>query len=313
MTDPARPVRPRHAATPIPDPVVPPAPSTIDLHAHSTRSDGVLEPAALLDVVVTAGVHLFALSDHDTLAGYRDLIAGDAVPPGLELIPGIEINAVVLGRSDLWESELHILGFGMDAADEPFEAVLASQRARRRDRFTLTVTRLRELGLPIDAQVAHLDLGADDALGRPTLARALVAAGYAHSVEDAFTRLIGRGCPAYIPRVGLGPAEAIAAIRAAGGMASLAHFREAVTRPDVVRDLVAEGLAGLEVHYRSFDRPTTEAMAGVARELGLLATGGTDYHGDTGSYAESHAGLWVPPEVGAVLRGRLAWSSDPAD
>jgi predicted metal-dependent phosphoesterase TrpH len=287
------------------DPVVPPGPSPVDLHAHSTRSDGVLEPAVLLGAAVAAGVRVFSLTDHDTLGGCRAVVSTGAVPAGLELIPGVEINAVV-DREDLWESELHILGFGMDLDDDAFEAILRAQRARRRERFERTVVRLRELGLAIDEQLARLDLRTDDALGRPTIARALVAAGHATSVDDAFQRLVGRGCPAYVPRSGLGPTGAIEAIRAAGGIASLAHFREGVTRRDLVEELVEAGLAGLEVYYRSFDRPTTEAMAGLAADLGLLATGGSDYHGDTGTYAESHARLWVPPEVGTVLEDALA-------
>ncbi len=288
------------------DPVVPPAPSPVDLHSHTTRSDGVLEPAVLLQAAAGAGVRTLALTDHDTLAGVREVTAACSVPAGLTLIPGVEINAVVRDRADLWESELHILGFGMDPADDAFEAVLARQRGRRRERFERTVTRLRELGLPIDAKLAAMSLRDDDALGRPTIARALIAAGFAETVEDAFARLIGRGCPAYVPREGLGPAEAIAAIRAAGGLASLAHFREAIERPDVVSELIDAGLGGLEVHYRSFDRPTTGAMAALAAALGLLPTGGSDYHGDTGTYAESHARLWVPPEVGETVLAAIA-------
>jgi hypothetical protein len=285
--------------------VIPPAPSTIDLHVHTTRSDGVLEPATLVDAAWVAGVRTLALTDHDTLAGYRDVIATSVVPDGMTLIPGVEINALVPSGIDLWEAELHILGFGMDPADEAFEATLAAQRDRRRLRFARTVDRLREIGLPIDAQVATLDPTDDDALGRPTIARALMAAGYATSVEDAFSRLIGYGNPAYIRREGLGPAEAIAAIRAAGGLPVLAHFREAPSRPEVIDELVEAGLAGLEVYYRSFDADTVAAVEAVATGRGLLATGGTDYHGDLGPYAESHAMLWVPPEVGVALLARL--------
>ena len=287
------------------DPVIPPGPSPVDLHTHSTRSDGVLEPAVLLGAAAAAGVRVISLTDHDTLAGCRTLVSAGAVPDGLELIPGVEINAVV-DRDDLWEGELHILGFGMDLEDQAFEDVLRAQRARRRDRFERTIVRLRELDMPVDEQLAQLDLRDDDALGRPTIARALVASGHATSVDDAFQRIVGRGCPAYVPRSGLGPVGAIEAIRAAGGLPALAHFREAVTRRDLVQELVDAGLAGLEVYYRSFDRPTTEAMAVVATELGLLATGGSDYHGDTGTYAESHARLWVPPEVGTALQDALA-------
>jgi hypothetical protein len=265
----------------------------------------VLEPAILLGAAAAAGVRLLALTDHDTLAGCRDVLATAAVPKGLELITGIEINAVV-DRQDLWESELHILGFGMDPANDELEAILVSQRARRQERFERTVALLRELGLPIDEPLAELDLRDDDALGRPTIARALVSAGHATSVDDAFQRLVGRGCPAYVPRSGLGPVGAIEAIRAAGGLAALAHFREAIAHRDLIRELIDSGLAGLEVYYRSFNRPTTEAMAQVAVEEGLLPTGGSDYHGDTGTYAESHVKLWVPPQVGAALQDALA-------
>jgi len=281
--------------------VIPPAPSTIDLHAHSSRSDGVLTPEALIRDVAAAGVRLFSLTDHDTLVGYRDLTSTNALPPGLTLIPGVEINALVTRDIGLWEGELHILGFGMDPDDEVFEAALASQRASRRRRFDRTVAVLREIGLPIDAQVAGLETVDDDALGRPTIARALIAAGFATSVEDAFARIIGQGRSGYVRREGLGPEAAIEAIRAAGGLPVLAHFREATTRSDLIRELVAVGLGGLEVYYRTFDQPTVDAMAEVARAHRLVMTGGSDYHGDLGSYAEGHARLWVPPEVGQAI------------
>jgi predicted metal-dependent phosphoesterase TrpH len=114
--------------------------------------------------------------------------------------------------------------------------------------------------------------------------------------------------PAYVPRGGLDPAGAIAAIRAAGGLPVLAHFREAPQKLGTLRELVELGLAGLEVYYRSFDRPTVESVAAVASWFGLLATGGSDYHGDFGPYAESHAFVWVPPAVKTELAAALAAS-----
>jgi len=285
--------------------VVPPAPSSVDLHMHSSRSDGVLSPGALLRDVAAAGVKVASLTDHDTLAGYRDLVAGGLVPAGLTLVPGVEINALVTRDLGLWEWELHILGFGMDPDDEGFEAALAGQREARRARFDKTVTMLREIGMPIDAQIANLDRDDDDALGRPTVARALMRAGFASSVEDAFSRIIGHGGPGYVRREGMGPEEAIAAIRSAGGIPVLAHFREGPFRPEVLRELVDEGLGGLEVYYRTFDQATVDAMAKVAEAFGLLPTGGSDYHGDLGPYAEAHGSLWVPLEVGARLLERI--------
>ncbi|MEX1172336.1 MAG: PHP domain-containing protein [Chloroflexota bacterium] len=276
----------------------------MDLHTHTTRSDGVLAPADLIQAAWDAGVRVLSLTDHDSLAGYHDVVAADAVPDGMTLIPGIEINALVTRDLGLWEGELHILGFGMDPHDAAFEATIAAQREQRRVRFGRTVDRLREIGLAIDDQVATLDIADDDALGRPTIARALIAAGYASTVEDAFARLIGHGRPGYVPRTGLGPEAAIAAIRAADGISVLAHFREAPTRSDVLDDLITAGLDGLEVYYRSFDSPTVAAMAAVARSRGLLGTGGSDYHGDLGTYAETHAQLWVPEDVGRALLDR---------
>jgi predicted metal-dependent phosphoesterase TrpH len=283
--------------------IEPPGPSTIDLHTHTTRSDGVVQPARLVREAYDVGVRLLALTDHDTLAGYREVVAADAAPPGMTLVPGVEINAIVTRDLGLWEGELHILGFAMDPNDAAFETSLASQRARRRERFERTVARLRELDLSIDPQVGDLADSGDDALGRPIVARALIAAGHATSVEDAFTRLLAWGKPGYVPRTGLGPLEAIDTIRTAGGLPVLAHFGEAPARTDLVRELRDAGLGGLEVYYRAFDIDTVTAVRAVAEELRLIPTGGSDYHGDTMTYAEAHAALWVPPEVAAGIPG----------
>jgi hypothetical protein len=285
------------------DRVEPAGPSTIDLHTHTTRSDGVVAPAELVRAAFDVGVRLLSLTDHDTLAGYREVVAADAVPAGLTLVSGVEINAIVTRDLGLWEGELHILGFGVDPADEAFEAAMAAQRGRRRERFERTVALLRSLDLSIDGELGGLTGSDDDALGRPTVARALIAAGHATSVEDAFRRLLAWGKPAYVPRTGLGPVEAIETIREAGGLPVLAHFGEAMGRSDVVRELRDAGLGGLEVYYRSFDTATVRAVREVGRMLGLVPTGGSDYHGDGGTYAESHAGLWVPPEVAAGIPG----------
>jgi hypothetical protein len=279
-----------------------------DIHTHTTRSDGVLEPAELVRQAAATGVRLFAIADHDNLAAYRELVAPDAdpLPAGMELVPAVEINSVSVGLElDLPDGELHVLGIGVDPADDAFEAALATQRGARRVRFQATVDRLREIGLPVDAQIAELDLRGDDALGRPTLARALMAAGFAESVDDAFKRIIGHGMPGYVPRTGLGPIDAIHAIRAAGGLSSLAHFPEAPRRIPLLRELVTEGLSGLESHHRSFDADAREAVGEVARELGLVETGGTDYHGDLGPYAEAHAELVMPDALVAGIRTAL--------
>jgi 3',5'-nucleoside bisphosphate phosphatase len=284
----------------------PPAPSTIDLHTHTLRSDGLLTPAQLLEAAAAAGVKLLAITDHDTLAGVRELRRG-VLPPGLELLPGIEINTVAENRGDVMEGEVHVLGLGVDADDDELEAALALQRDARRLRFDKMVQKLRDQAVPIDGALESLPATTDeDALGRPRLARALIKCGYATSVEDAFRQHLSKGRPAYVPRQGLGPADAIRAIRAAGGLASLAHYAEAPDHLDWVRSLIDMGLNGLEVYYRAYDQPTVATLHRIATELRLVMTGGTDYHGDRETYAEAHAELWVPPEAEAPLRAGLA-------
>jgi 3',5'-nucleoside bisphosphate phosphatase len=270
----------------------------------------VLQPVELVREAAAAGVTTLAITDHDSLAAYRELVLGRAMPAPIELIPGVEINALAKGIP-LAEGELHILGFGMDEADDRFEAALARQRSARRVRFERTIARLRDVGMPIDEHLAHIDLTRDDALGRPTIGRALIAAGYAASVEDAFNRLIGLGGPGYVAREGMGPREAIDAIRGAGGVPVLAHFSEAPDQVPLLRELVEIGLAGLEVFYISFTPETVAAVGVVADELGLLATGGSDYHGDTSTYAEAHEALHVPDSVGDRLHEAMA-SAAPA-
>jgi 3',5'-nucleoside bisphosphate phosphatase len=212
----------------------------------------------------------------------------------------------VAGGLDLPDGELHIVGLGVDPSDEGFEAALAEQRGARRRRFERMAARLRAAGLGVDAELAGLDMTDDDALGRPTVARALVAAGFATSVQDAFTRFVGRGGPGYVPRDGLGPVQAIRAISGAGGIPVLAHFLAAPSRRVLVRELMESGLAGLEVHHRSFDAATVAAVGAVARDLGLLPSGGTDYHGDDETYAEAIGETWVPAEVATGVMAALA-------
>jgi predicted metal-dependent phosphoesterase TrpH len=297
----------RRAGDPAGEHVVPPHPSRVDLHTHSNRSDGVLAPAELVQAAAAAGVRVLALADHDTLAGVRELLASGQLP--LELLPAVEINSVASGIPDLWEGELHILGLGVDPADEAFEAELERQRTFRASRFHEIIARLRELGYPIEAQANELLAGPGAAsgasLGRPQAARCLVAAGHVESVEQGMRQLLGRGCPAYVPRQGLGPFEAIAAILAAGGVPVLAHFADAPGRRELIEELVEAGLAGLEVHYRHFDVPTVAGAAALAEEIGLLATGGSDYHGDGETYAQVHAQLYVPDNDALALYARL--------
>ena len=285
----------------------PPTSATVDLHTHTLRSDGLLTPHQLVEAAAAAGIRLLAITDHDTLAGVRELLRAGAVPAALELLPGIEINTVVEDRDHVMEGEVHILGLGVDPDDDALEAALSRQRDARRLRFEKMVQKLRDQGVPIDGALDSLPATTDeDALGRPRLARALIKCGYAQSVEDAFRQHLSRGRPAYVPRQGLGPREAIRAIREAGGLASLAHYAEAPDHLLWIRALIEMGLNGLEVYYRAYDQETVATLRRIAEDLRLVMTGGTDYHGDRETYADAHAQLWVPPEIEETVRGGIA-------
>jgi predicted metal-dependent phosphoesterase TrpH len=292
--------------------------TTIDLHSHTARSDGTLEPLALYGAMRDAGLALVAITDHDTLAGVDEVQAAGlgraASPAGPRLVPGVEINTVDDGLLDDTElgrhgGELHVLGLGVDPGDATLTKALAEQRIRRRDRIRTTLDVLASLGLDVSGLLPQPP-GGIESLGRPHAARALVAGGHASSVEDAFARYLDRGQAAYVPRMGLGPRDAIEAITAAGGVAVLAHPFGADEEPAVIRQLVDWGLGGLEAHYPAFDDATTARLVSLTTSLGLLVTGGSDYHGDTMSYGATLTGLHVPASVADALLAAIDGARD---
>lgn len=273
----------------------------VDLHSHSDRSDGVLAAVDLYQQMADSGLEVVALSDHDTLAGYRLLRAAQAAGTlggGPQLIAAVEINSIAdralteLGV-ELEEGELHILGYGVDADDAAFESALEGQRNARKTRLLLIIEALRNLGVPIDDQIGPA-LATEEAVGRPHVARAMVAAGHVASVQEAFDKWIDRTGPAYVPRQGMRSREAIEAIIGARGIPVLAHYPAAPEQPNLMKLVMDWGVRGLEVHYRRFMPETVAQMSALAASLRLLATGGSDYHGDTMTYAEANATTHVP-------------------
>jgi predicted metal-dependent phosphoesterase TrpH len=294
--------------------VTTPRRNRVDLHTHTRRSDGVLEPRELYRQMQAYGMRLVAITDHDTLAGYRELrTAGVGQAPsadGPQLLPALEINTVGedlhrrfgLGRDG---DEVHIVGLGVDPADPTMAETLRRQRAGRRARVALTLERLRALGMPVDDQLGALGAEDDDSMGRPHVARAMIAAGYAETVEDAFARHLGHGAPGYVPRQGIGPREAIEAIRMARGLPVLAHSPAAPEHAGAIGELQSWGLAGIEVYYRGFLPETVAIMEAFAEARGLLPSGGSDYHGDAMDYATAQATTFVPDQVGERLLAAL--------
>ena len=294
---------------PVPQPGWPK--NTVDLHTHTDRSDGVMPPADLYAAMAESGLEVVAISDHDTLAGYRSL--REAIAAGLagpQLIPAVEINSIadrelIEMGIELEEGELHVLGYGVDADDAAFEKTLETQRGARKTRLLMIIDALRALGKPIDDQVAPI-LNSDEALGRPHIARAMVAAGYVETVQQAFDEWIDRHGPAYVPRQGVHSRAAIDAITAAGGLPVLAHYPAAPEQPQLIELLMGWGLRGLEVYYRRFTPPNVLKMAALAGSLSIVATGGSDYHGDGMTYAEAQATTFVPREVADRLLEAMA-------
>jgi predicted metal-dependent phosphoesterase TrpH len=250
------------------------------MHSHSTASDGTSPPAEVMRRAREAGLDVIALTDHDTVAGH--LAAAEALPAGLTLLPGMELSCRLEGHS------VHLLGYLFDPSDPELAAECAKIRDSRVHRARAMVERLAELGVPVTwEQVSALAGGG--VVGRPHIARAMVEAGGIDSPEQAFSPdWIGPGGRAHVPRYALDPARAIALIRAAGGVAVLAHPRAAargwMMPDDVIAGLAAAGLHGIEVRHPDQDQAQRMQLAALAARLGLVASGGSDDHGALTGY-----------------------------
>ena len=247
----------------------------IDLHLHTTASDGTLGPAALVERAVAAGITTLSVTDHDTTAGLDEARAA-AAARGAAFVDGIEITAVHDGR------DVHVLGYFLEPADGSLQAFLARQREDRIRRVREILDRLAALGLPLDARPVLARAGdGRRSVGRPHVAQALVDAGHVRSWDEAFERYLAPGRPAFVPRRGAAPAGVIGAIHDAGGLAVLAH--PGLSRvDDSIAALAASGLDAIEVRHPEHDAAAEARYRSMAASLGLAVTAGSDYHGDDG-------------------------------
>jgi predicted metal-dependent phosphoesterase TrpH len=246
----------------------------IDLHLHTTASDGRCTPEALVQRAAAAGLSVIAVTDHDTTAGLAPARAATAAA-GLRFVAGIEITAIEAGH------DVHVLGYFIDPEHAGLQAFLADARASRAARIGAIVERLAAAGAPIDPQLLLARAARQDggSVGRPLIARALVEAGHASDTGDAFERWLGRDRPGFVPRAGAPPERVIAMVHEAGGLASLAHPGLAGI-DDRIPALRDAGLDAVEVYHSDHDELARERYAALAERLGLLLTGGSDYHGD---------------------------------
>jgi predicted metal-dependent phosphoesterase TrpH len=244
----------------------------IDLHLHTTASDGALAPPELVNKARAAGLSIISLTDHDTTAGV-DAARDAARAAGVELIPGIEVTAVEDGR------DTHVLGYFIDTASTALQSFLERQRADRLRRVAEMGDRLSALGFPIDARGILEDARRGKSVGRPQIANALVQAGHVKTRDEAFDRFLAVRAPAYVARAGVQASTVVTLIHEAGGIASLAHPGLA-GRDDLIPVLAARGLDAIEAAHPDHDAPAEARYRRLAAELGLAVSGGSDYHGE---------------------------------
>lgn len=266
----------------------------VDLHTHSTASDGELTPAELVQLAIERGLDVIALTDHDSCDGV-DAILDAARGTSLEVIPGVELSA------DVPQTEVHILGYWMDWHNAHFQTMLTKFRDGRYGRAEKMTKKLAALGAPISFERVK-EIAGDAAIGRPHIAQALLEAGHVSTLPEAFDKYIGRNGPAYVERFRLTPEDAVTLILQAGGVPVLAHPRD-VTH--WIKPLVKVGLIGLEVYYGMYDDTTRADLARWARQYGLVATGGSDFHGLNKMAHMSGLGeANVPSQVVAQLKAK---------
>ena len=268
----------------------------IDLHTHTTASDGTLAPPDLIAAARGAGLTVLSITDHDTTAGYQ--AARDAASAaGITLVPGLEISAVADGR------DVHMLGYYVDAVSPALTRFLQRQCTDRVRRVAEMVEKLAALGCPIDAEPILAAAGHGRSVGRPQIASALLARGHVSTREEAFERFLEHGRPAFVPRRGASPQEVIDLIHAAGGVASLAH--PGVTRrDDLLPPLATAGLDAIEVCHADHDAAAERRYRRLARELGVLVSGGSDFHGDNGHRTAALGLVTLPASDYEKLRER---------
>lgn len=244
----------------------------IDLHSHSTVSDGLNSPRDLVGVMAAAGISALALTDHDALEGLPEARQA-AAESGIEIIPGAEISADAPDGDDV-----HILALFVDEKNENFRRQLAARQEKRQRRGEQLAANLIAAGYPIDLDAIRRDVGGG-VWGRPHLARALVAAGHARDNDDAFARFLHKGCPWYVPQEKWRAQEVVAAIREAGGISSLAHAVWYKNPEGWLPALIESGLDALEVFHPDHGPGDVQRFSALAKNFNLLATAGSDYHG----------------------------------
>jgi predicted metal-dependent phosphoesterase TrpH len=246
----------------------------IDLHMHSTFSDGVLTPTVLVDRAVGEGLSLISLTDHDCVDGLPEAIQAGK-KRGVEVVPGVELSC------EFRERDLHVLGYGVDPHDATFRKALQLFQETRHKRGIKIIEKLNALGINIEPAEVLAKAG-KGALGRPHVAAVLVDKGVVSTTSEAFDKYIAEGGPAYVPKYKMSAREAIDLIRRAGGLAFIAHPGVFLENKAEIYDLVAMGFDGIEVYHPKHSATRAEELRRIAEERRMLVSGGSDFHGFSG-------------------------------
>ncbi len=259
----------------------------VDLHLHTTASDGRLTPTELVHLLARQGLQVAAITDHDSTEGLAEAYEAAKAYPQLTLIPGIELSTDIPG------TEVHVLAYFINYDNEDVQETLREFRQGRLHRAMGMVNKLRELGLEIEWQRVQ-EIAGDGAVGRPHVAQALLEGGYISEQKEAFTKYIGRNGPAYVERQKLTPREATELIIQWGGVPVLAHPSWVADLEPTLEDLKEAGLEGMEVYYAKYSEELIRELGETASRQGLLPCGGSDYHA-VGNPGEPLPGSMGPP------------------
>jgi 3',5'-nucleoside bisphosphate phosphatase len=268
--------------------------SLVDLHVHSKASDGKYSPGEIVSKAAALGMLFIALADHDSVEGVGPAIEAAKAFPGLRVIPCVEIS------TDLAGGEAHILGYFVDFTSPELGEALARFRNSRETRAQKMIGKLHNLGINISWERVKEIAGAGS-VGRPHVAQAMLEKGYISSLKEAFNKYIGQGCPAYVEREKMTPAEAVALVSRSGGLPVLAHPFTVNDPEPMIVNLKAAGLVGIEAYYGSYSNEEVGSLIALARKYGLVATGGSDYHGMDESNETMLGAAEVPVESAEQL------------
>ena len=271
---------------------------TFDLHVHSHYSDGTWSPAALVRHTVSMNLKQLALTDHDTTAGVTEAI--EAAGKDLEIIPAVEINTIHENGAGERE-DIHILGYFIDPANAALIRVLAMQQQARRNHVLETIEKVQQLGIPIQMSAIHRFAGRGS-IGRAHITQAIVEAGGAGDVTSAYELFMKRTSPHYVSRRSVTPVEAIQAINAAGGVASIAHPGREARIDELILHLREHGLKSIEAYHRIHSLDRVRHYIRFAHKHGMLVTGGSDCHGPFEDFAPTIGSISMPTEILKNLR-----------